>query len=138
MPLIQTHTASVAYTSKFYSPSLSRLSTSTDSSDCPSYRPILHQSLTLVNFYNPSLSRLSTSTDSSDCPSYRPILHQLLTVVNFYNLSLHRLFISTDGLSLPYPLDLYCKFMLLLSVLFSKKEATTKNEIFGNIGLNTG
>ena len=38
------------------------------SSDCPSYRPILHQSLHLIGFYSPSLRRFSVSFNGLRLP----------------------------------------------------------------------
>ena len=68
-------------------------------SDCPSYRPIIHQSLHLIGFYSSSFRKFA-STGGLRLPSSMPILQLSLQFIDCYSPSLRR-FASTGGLRLP-------------------------------------
>ena len=67
-------------------------------SDCPSYRPIIHQSLHLIGFYSSSLRKFA-STGGLGLPSSMPILHKSLQFIDCYGPSLRR-FSASIGLGL--------------------------------------
>ena len=85
-------------------------------SDCPSYRPIIHQSLHLIGFYSSSLRKFA-STGGLRLSSSMPILHKSLQFIDCYGPSLRR-FSQVSGSDCPLTDLLYIsRFILLVSTV---------------------
>ena len=102
MPLLQTHTASIASFIDFYSPSLDWLSVSTDRLRLPLLQTHTASFVSFIDFYSPSLDRLSVSTGGLRLPIFQACTASSLLLLIFIVLHL-------IGFQL-VPADSYCRY----------------------------